>query len=76
MNDSSLQLTPFSSPGTLGVLACEHEVFGTLISGHPFDGLYDYLKQKVNFISMIKDKENYGEFKIICFIKEVNRGMK
>ncbi len=76
MDDSALQLTPVASPGLLSLFAYEHEVFGTLISGHPFDGLYDYLKQKVNFISMFKDRENYGEFKIICFIKEINRGMK
>lgn len=74
--DASLHLAPAPTHGPLAYLACEQEVFKTLISGHPFDGLYTFLKQKVNFISSIKDTENFGEFKIIGYIKEINRGMK
>lgn len=54
----------------------EYNVFKTLLSSHPFDGMYNYLRSKYNFISMMKDVEGFGEFNILWMIKAINRGMK
>jgi hypothetical protein len=35
----------------------EFSVFKTLLSAHPFDGLYNYFRGKYTFISMMKDIE-------------------
>ncbi len=51
----------------------EFEVFKTLISAHPFDGLYNYIKPHYNFISMFQGVEKFGEFKILAFIKSISR---
>ncbi len=54
----------------------EFEVFKTLISQHPFDWLYSYLKPHYNFISMFQNTENFGEFKMLGFIKSINRWLR
>lgn len=57
-------------------LLFEYEIFKSFVSAHPFDGLYQYIKSKYNFISMFKDIEDYWEFKIVCFIKDIRRIQK
>lgn len=59
----------------LDKLLLEYEVFKTFISAHPFDWLYKYIKSKYNFISMFKDIEDYWEFKIIWFVKQIRRAL-
>lgn len=51
----------------------EYEIFKTFISAHPFDGMYNYIKWKYNFISMFKDVEWYWEFRIFCFVKAIEK---
>lgn len=51
----------------------EYEVFGTFISLHPFDGMYDYLRKKYNFATMFTEVENYGDFNMIGFVKSIRR---
>lgn len=54
-------------------LMMEYEVFNTFVSWHPFDGLYKFIKWKYNFISQFKDVEDFGEYNIIAFIKDVRK---
>lgn len=54
-------------------LLFELEIFKTFISSHPFDWMYRYIKWKYNFISMFKDVEDYWEFNIIWFVKDIRR---
>ena len=53
----------------------EYDVFKVFVSGNPLDGLYTYIK-KFNFISQFKEKENYGAFVIIGYIKNIQRAKK
>ena len=53
-------------------LRLEYDVFRTLISAHPFDGMYSYLR-KFTFISMFKDVEGFGEYNMLGYIKAINR---
>lgn len=71
-----LTLDKARDEGFIAKLKLEQEIFKTIISGHPFDGMYAYMKRKYNFISMMKDVENYGDFIIVGFIKQVVRGMR
>lgn len=57
-------------------LATEFAIYKTFISAHPLDGMYSYARSKHNFISMFADKEDYGEFTILWYIKTVNRWMR
>ncbi len=57
-------------------LYMEHDKFKTFVSGHFFDGIYQYVKKKYNLISMFQDKKNYGKFKILGFIKDIRRVYK
>lgn len=54
-------------------LMMEYEVFNTFVSWHPFDWLYKYIKWKYNFISQFKDVEDFGEFNIVAFIKDIRK---
>lgn len=51
----------------------EEETFKTFVSGHIFDWFFNYIKANFNFISMFKEVEDYGQFKIIWFIKEMRK---
>lgn len=53
----------------------EQEVFKSFVSWHPLDGLYMYLK-KYNFISQFKEKDGFGNFIIVWFIKNIQRAKK
>jgi hypothetical protein len=54
----------------------EYEIFKTFVSHHPLDGLFKWIKWKYNFISMFKDVEDYGEFKILWVIKDIRKVRK
>lgn len=53
----------------------EYDVFKTFVSVHPLDGLYKYLK-KYSFISQFVSVENFGNFEIIGYIKDIKRARK
>ena len=56
-------------------LMLEYEVFKVFVSGNPLDGLYTYIK-RYNFISQFKEKENFGSFMIVGYIKNIQRAKK
>ncbi|MFA5747507.1 MAG: DNA polymerase III subunit alpha [Candidatus Absconditabacterales bacterium] len=56
-------------------LMMEQDVFKSFVSGNPLDGLYLYLK-KYNFISQFKESENFGNFFIVGYIKNIQRAKK
>ena len=60
----------------LEMLRYEYEIYKTFLSSHPLDGLYSYMKWRFTFISMFKDVEGFGEFRIMGMIKELSRGMR
>jgi DNA polymerase III alpha subunit len=57
-------------------LMLEYEIFKTFVSSHPFDGLYNWIKSKYNFISMFKDVEDFGDFKILGIVKDIRKVRK
>ncbi len=60
-------------------LLTEYDVFKTFVSGHPFDGLYPFIKGSFSLISMFKyyDKEQaFGNVKILCYVKNIQRAKK
>jgi len=72
------KMNSFPSPGTNKMinLGLEYETFWTFISSHPFDGLYNFVKRKYNFITQIL-KENYEwDYKILWFIKDIIKAPK
>ncbi len=73
---ADLVFKPGPQASLMETIKTEFEVFKTLISCHPFDGLYSYIKPNYNFISMFAGKEKFGEFKILAFIKSINRWMR
>ncbi len=56
-------------------LMLEYEVFKVFVSGNPLDGLYTYIK-RYNFISQFKEKENFWNFVIVGYIKNIQRAKK
>lgn len=60
----------------MAYLQLEYDIYKTLISAHPLDGMFTYIRKKHNFISMFKDVEWFGEFTILWFIKSINRWMR
>ena len=58
------------------LLKTEFDIFKSLISAHPLDGMYPFARSKYNFISMFVDKENYWEFSLLWYIKSVSRWMR
>lgn len=65
--------TPYTH---MQILAQEFSMFKCLISSHPFDGMFTYLKDKYTLISMMKDVEWFGDFNVCGMIKSINRGMR
>jgi DNA polymerase III alpha subunit len=57
-------------------LLAENEVFKTFISGHPFDGLYDYIRSKHHFISMFKQDEKFWDTSFVWYISWYTRARK
>jgi DNA polymerase-3 subunit alpha len=70
---ADLALTKVPPFSLMDQLQQEFSVFKTLISAHPFDGMYGYLRGKYTFISMMKDVEGYGEYHILGMIKSISR---
>ncbi len=66
---------PWPTTTMMERLLMEYDVFKVFVSGNPLDGLYTYIK-KFNFISQFKEKENYGAFVIIGYIKNIQRAKK
>ena len=56
-------------------LMLEYDVFKVFVSGNPLDGMYTYFK-RYNFISQFKEKENFGNFIIVGYIKNIQRAKK
>ena len=73
---ANLDLPPSPDFTVMQKLAQEFAVFKSLVSAHPFDGMYGYLRGKYTFISMMKDVEWFGDFTVLGMIKSINRGMK
>jgi DNA polymerase III subunit alpha len=57
-------------------LLMEYDVFKTFVSWHPFDGLYQYVKKRFSLISAIKQVEQAGDIKILCYVKNIQRAKK
>ena len=72
---SNISLKPKEPATTMEKLMMEQEVFKSFVSWHPLDGLYIYLK-KYNFISQFKEKDGFGNFIIVGFIKNIQRAKK
>jgi DNA-directed DNA polymerase III PolC len=72
----SLQLTKSPETSKMEKLLMEYDVFKTFVSGHPFDGLYQYCKKRFTLISAIKQTEQAGDIKILCFVKGIQRAKK
>jgi len=75
----ALQLDKTEESTKMERLLTEYEVFKTFVSGHPFDGLYPFIKGQYSLISMFKnyDKETpFGNVKILCYVKNIQRAKK
>ncbi len=72
---TNITLKPWPETTMMERLMLEYEVFKVFVSGNPLDGLYTYLK-KYNFISQFKEKENFGNFMITGYIKNIQRAKK
>lgn len=57
-------------------LLMEYDVFKTFVSGHPFDGLYQYCKKKFSLITQLKQSEQASDVKILCYVKGIQRAKK
>ncbi len=57
-------------------LLMEYDVFKTFVSGHPFDGLYQYCKKKFSLISQLKQNEQAGDIRLLCYVKNIQRAKK
>lgn len=77
MMEMSTKMTLKPAPETTMMerLLLEYEVFKVFVSGNPLDGLYTYIK-RYNFISQFKEKENFGNFIIVGYIKNIQRAKK
>lgn len=77
MMEMSTKMTLKQWPATtmMGRLMLEYEVFKVFVSGNPLDGLYTYIK-RYNFISQFKEKEGFGNFVIVGYIKNIQRAKK
>lgn len=53
----------------------DFKMYKTFVEHHIFDGLYPYLK-KWNFISQLKQSEEFGQFIIFVYIKQITRAKK
>lgn len=73
--DTKIMLKPYPETTMMERLLLEYEVFKVFVSGNPLDGLYRYIK-RYNFISQFKEKENYGPFTIVGYIKNIQRAKK
>ena len=72
---TKMTLKPWPTTTMMERLMMEYEVFKVFVSGNPLDGLYMYIK-RYNFISQFKEKENFGNFVIIGYIKNIQRAKK
>ncbi len=72
---TTMMLKPQPETTMMQRLMLEYEVFKVFVSGSPLDGLYTYIK-RYNFISQFKEKENFGNFVIVGYIKSIQRAKK
>jgi len=71
-----LILKKWSKLSLMWKLWLEYETFWTFISWHPFDWLYNFIKNKYNFISQIINEDYNWDYKIFCFIKDIIKSSK
>ncbi len=72
---TKITLKPVPEATMMERLLLEYEVFKVFVSGNPLDGLYTYIK-RYNFISQFKEKENFWNFVIVWYIKNIQRAKK
>lgn len=72
---TKVTLKPTEKSTMMERLMLEYDVFKVFVSGNPLDGMYTYLK-RYNFISQFKEKENFGNFVIVGYIKNIQRAKK
>jgi DNA polymerase III alpha subunit len=72
---TKITLKPTEKSTMMERLMLENEVFKVFVSGNPLDGMYLYLK-KYNFISQFKEKEGFGTFMVVGYIKNIQRAKK
>jgi len=73
----TLQLKKSPDTTKMDKLLLEYDVFKTFVSGHPFDGLYQYAKKKFTLISALKaNGEQPTDVKILCYVKSIQRAKK
>jgi DNA polymerase III alpha subunit len=73
---ASLDLQKSPEASKMEKLLMEYDVFKTFVSGHPFDGLYQYCKRKFSLISQLKQTEQASDVKILCYVKNIQRAKK
>jgi DNA polymerase III alpha subunit len=72
----TLELQKSPETTKMDKLLMEYDVFKTFVSGHPFDGLYQYCKKKFSLISQLKQSEQASDIKILCYVKNIQRAKK
>jgi len=73
---SDLSLKKATPLKGLETLKIERQAFKTFVSWHPLDGLYPYIRAKYWFASMFKDKEWYGDFTMLGFVKSIAKNRR
>lgn len=77
IGQQELVLRPIPEPDTpFQNLKYEYDLYKTLISGHPLDGIFPYIRSKFNMANIVRDTENFWEYRIMWMIKEISRGMR
>lgn len=72
---TKMTLKPVAESTMMERLMMEYEVFKVFVSWNPLDGLYLHIK-RYNFISQFKEKESFGGFMIVGYIKNIQRAKK
>ncbi|MBP6086451.1 hypothetical protein KA478_04725 [Patescibacteria group bacterium] len=74
---ASLVLEQSPETTKMDKLLMEYDVFKTFVSGHPFDGLYQYCKKKFSLLSQLKQsEEKTSDVKVLCYVKSIQRAKK
>lgn len=76
VDGADLQLEPVPDQWLMANLAYEFGVYKTLISSHPLDGMFPYIRRKETLSSVFVGKEGYGDFTMLGYIKSISRWMR
>ena len=71
-----LELVKTEKTSIMDKLKYEEEAFKTFVSCHILDWLYNYIKSNFTFISNFKDVEDFWQFKIFWYIKDIRKVRK